>query len=247
MEKLDTLPIPPGAAVVVLTGAGISAESGIPTFREKGGLWEKYDAYRLATPEGFRDDPLRLWQFYSERRRAMITAKPNPAHYALASLETYVKQRGDFLLVTQNVDGLHRLAGSQNIVEIHGNIFRTKCSNPECKGWYEPFDDQSSYMDAVPLCEICGSPLRPDVVWFGEIIDSMLEFRVQQALQACDFFIAVGTSGTVYPAAGYVQLAADAGAETILVNAEAPHNIAYFNKFFQGPAARVLPKLLGTA
>ena len=244
MENLDKLKIPLNISVVVLTGAGISAESGIPTFREKGGLWEKYDAYKLATPEGFMEDPLKVWQFYSERRQAIARAKPNAGHQALAKLESYLKQKGEFLLVTQNVDGLHQQAGSQNIIEVHGNIFRTKCSSQSCKGYYEPFEDTGIYMDEVPVCKHCGAYLRPDVVWFGEIIDSMLEFRIQQALKHCDLFIAVGTSGTVYPAAGYVQLAVDSGAETVLINAEPPHNIAFFNRFYQGKASVILPEIL---
>ncbi len=245
MKRLKTLPIHPGDSVVVLTGAGISAESGIPTFREKGGLWEKYDAYKLATPEGFKTDPLRVWQFYSERREAIQKCEPNAAHQALVSLESYMAKKGEFLLVTQNVDALHQRAGSKNILEIHGNIFRTRCSNPDCEGWYQPFEDTDLHMDEVPKCKICGAPLRPDVVWFGEPIDPMLEFRVQQALRSCDYFIAIGTSGTVYPAAGYVQTAGDAGARTVLINAEAPHNIAFFKEFYQGPATKILPALLG--
>ena len=245
MDRPVKLPIPPGASIVVLTGAGISAESGIPTFREKGGIWEKHDAYKLATPEGFKENPLKVWRFYSERRQAILDCKPNAAHYALTSLESYVEKKGGFLLITQNVDALHARAGNKNIVEIHGNIFRTKCSNPECKAWYQSFDDTNSYMDDVPKCKICGAPLRPDVVWFGEIIDSMLQFRVHQAMQACDFFITIGTSGTVYPAAGYVQIALDAGAETILINADSPENLEFFKYFYQGPAAKILPALLG--
>jgi len=245
MEKLKTLPIPPGASIVVLTGAGISAESGIPTFREKGGLWEKYDVYRLATPEGFAEAPLKVWQFYSERRQSILGCKPNVAHYSLASLESYVEKRGSFLLITQNVDALHQRAGSKNVLEIHGNIFKTKCSNPKCKGWYQAFDDTDLHTDNVPVCEICGAPLRPDVVWFGEMIDPMLEFQVQQSLGSADFFITIGTSGTVYPAAGYVQTASDAGAETILINAESPHNLEFFRQFYQGKATKILPALLG--
>lgn len=245
MERLTTLPIPPGAAVVVLTGAGISAESGIPTFREKGGIWENYDVYKLATPEGFRDNPLKVWQFYSERRLAILECKPNVAHFALAKLETYVEKRGSFVLITQNVDNLHQRSNSKNLVEIHGNIFRTKCSNPRCKGYHQPFEDTGGHKNEVPVCKDCGEPLRPDVVWFGEMIDPMLEFRVQQALRAADFFITIGTSGTVYPAAGYVQTASEAGAETILINAEPPHNLAFFKRFYQGPATKIFPALLG--
>ena len=246
MSEIKQLGIKPYDRVVVLTGAGISAESGIPTFRERGGIWQKYDAYKLATFDAFKDDPLLVWKFYSQRRNDILQAKPNEGHIALVALERYLKGKGSFLLVTQNVDGLHHKAGSENVLELHGNIFRTRCSNPECSEFRHPFKDENLYMERVPTCDKCGAALRPDVVWFGEMIDPDIEARVIDALNNATVFIAIGTSGVVYPAAGYVQIAALAGARTILVNKEIPHNAASFQEFYRGEAAKILPILLGS-
>jgi len=224
--------------LLVLTGAGISAESGVPTFRDANGLWNSHRFEDLASPEGFAADPLLVWKFYSQRRRGLDNVKPNAAHHTLVDVEQRLGDR--FLLVTQNVDGLHAAAGSRRMVEMHGNIMRTKCSG--CRR--VPFDDRASH-DALPPCDACGEPLRPDVVWFGEAIPP-------HALQAIDgflnrgtnlVFLAVGTSGVVYPAAGLVDVVRRAGGASWLVNAEAPANVSRFDHVEIGPAGTVLPAL----
>jgi NAD-dependent deacetylase len=227
--------------LLVLTGAGISAESGVPTFRDSNGLWNNHRFEELASPEGFAADPVLVWKFYSQRRRGLDDVQPNAAHRALVDVE---QQLGDrFFLVTQNVDGLHAQAGSKRMVEMHGNIMRTKCiACPRV-----PFADRASH-EAPPPCEECGDRLRPDVVWFGEAIPT-------HALQAIeDFlnrrgkrlvFLAVGTSGVVYPAAGLVDVVKRTGGESWLVNAEAPANASRFDHVEIGPAGTVLPKLFG--
>ena len=235
-----------GTRLLVLTGAGVSAESGVPTFRDANGLWESHPIEQVATPEGFDADPRLVWRFYSERRRKAKTVRPNPGHTALAEAETRMGDR--FLLVTQNVDGLHRRAGSRRLVEIHGNLFETQCSVCE----RAPFPDDREYLGEAPRCEECrargkGGLLRPAVVWFGEVLDPM---RLQRISAFMDegrsgrlVFLAVGTSGVVYPAAGLVLQARAAGGEAWLVNAEPPHNASAFHRFVQGPSGKVLPGL----
>jgi NAD-dependent deacetylase len=232
--------------LLVLTGAGISAESGVPTFRDASGLWENHPVEKVATPEGFEEDPRLVWRFYSERRRKAKTVRPNSGHAALAVAEARMSDR--FLLVTQNVDGLHRRAGSVRLVEIHGNLFETRCSS--CHR--EPFPDDREYLDDPPRCEECAAHgrnglLRPAVTWFGEILDPMHLHRistfVEEARAGRLVFLAVGTSGLVYPAAGLVLQARAAGAEAWLVNAEAPDNLRAFHHFVQGPSGKVLPDL----
>lgn len=233
------------ASVVVVTGAGVSAESGIATFRDKGGIWEQCDLERVATPEGFAADPDLVWRFYSERREQVLRCEPNPAHRAIAALERYLEPRGRFLLVTQNVDGLHQRAGSRAVLPIHGSLLRTRCSNDACGT--RPFADERSYENGAPRCPECGSLRRPDVVWFGEYLDPEMERRARLAIADCDLFLAAGTSGVVYPVAGYVEIAADMGVPRILVNLEPPANLRAFTSFFQGKAGDILPVLLGTA
>jgi NAD-dependent deacetylase len=236
--------------VLVLTGAGVSAESGIPTFRAAGGLWEKYPLEQVASPDGFRKDPKLVWRFYSERRAQAKHCTPNPGHRALAELEATL---GDRLLVaTQNVDGLHRRAGSTRIVELHGNLFKSRCSR--CPRL--PFDDEEAYVDGkVPACAQCEArgefaPLRPHIVWFGEILDpadlDRVDTFMRRASRARFVFLAAGTSGTVYPAAGYVDVARHLGAETWLVNAEPADNASRFEHFVQGASGQVLPSLFAT-
>ncbi|HSD27259.1 MAG TPA: Sir2 family NAD-dependent protein deacetylase, partial [Vicinamibacteria bacterium] len=209
--------------LLVLTGAGVSAESGVPTFRDAGGLWENHPVEQVATPEGFEEDPRLVWRFYSERRRRAKTVAPNAGHAALADAESRMGDR--FLLVTQNVDGLHRRAGSIRLVEIHGNLFETSCTG--CRR--EPFSDELEYLGDPPRCEECAAQgrrglMRPAVVWFGEVLDPMRLHRVSSFVdEACGgrlVFLAVGTSGLVYPAAGMVLQARAAGAEAWLVNTE---------------------------
>lgn len=232
--------------LLVLTGAGVSAESGVPTFRDAHGLWENHPVEKVATPEGFEEDPRLVWRFYSERRRKAKTVRPNSGHAALAVAEARMSDR--FLLVTQNVDGLHRRAGSVRLVEIHGNLFETRCSG--CRR--EPFPDDREYLGEPPRCEECAGRgrvglLRPAVVWFGEVLDPMHLHRisvfVEEARAGRLVFLAVGTSGLVYPAAGMVLQARAAGAEAWLVNSEAPDNVRAFHHFVQGPSGQVLPDL----
>lgn len=232
--------------LLVLTGAGVSAESGVPTFRDAHGLWENHPVEKVATPEGFEEDPRLVWRFYSERRRKAKTVRPNSGHAALAVAEARMSDR--FLLVTQNVDGLHRRAGSIRLVEIHGNLFETRCSG--CRR--EPFPDEREYLGDPPRCEECAAHgrlglLRPAVVWFGEVLDPMHLHRVsvfvEEARAGRFVFLAVGTSGLVYPAAGMVLQARAAGAEAWLVNIEPPDNARAFHHFVQGPSGQVLPDL----
>ena len=238
----------PETRLLVMTGAGVSAESGIPTFRSAGGLWESYPVEKVASPEGFEEDPELVWRFYSDRRARALECEPNPGHRALADAEARLGDR--FLLVTQNVDGLHARAGSRKLVEIHGNLFQTRCS--VCSR--EPFDDDKRYAAGpLPWCEICGrtgrrSLLRPHIVWFGEMLDARHLERVEAFLQDGErgslVYLAVGTSGVVYPAAGLVSAARAHGARTWLVNAEPPDNLRAFDEFIQGPSGRILPELL---
>jgi NAD-dependent deacetylase len=234
--------------VLVLTGAGVSAESGIPTFRDANGLWERHRVEDVASPEGFRRDPTLVWRFYSQRRAAALRCAPNPGHDALVALERRLGDR--FLLATQNVDGLHRRAGSQRLVELHGNLFTSRCAR--CRR--APFPDETVYADGtVPACSDCHGrgdfgPLRPHIVWFGEGLDSadldrVADFVARGAAHRL-LFLAVGTSGNVYPAAGMVDEVASAGGDTWLVNAEPPTNVSRFEHFVQGPSGVILPQLL---
>jgi NAD-dependent deacetylase len=231
-------------ALLVLTGAGVSAESGLPTYRGTGGLWRSLPFERLASPEGFRTDPALVWRFYSERREAALRAEPNPGHRALSEVERRLGDR--FLLVTQNVDGLHRRAGSNRLIEIHGRLLATRCSRcprPET-------EDRTAYAEGtVPPCERCGAPLRPAVVWFGEALDPDLLAAIDRFLERWRrgrlLFLAAGTSGAVWPAAGLVDLARRAGAETWLVNAEPAENSGRFQHVRHGLSGTLLPELLG--
>jgi len=226
--------------LLVLTGAGVSAESGVPTFRDANGLWESHSIEEVATPEGFDRNPALVWRFYSERRRKAKTVLPNPGHVALAAVEERMGDR--FLLVTQNIDGLHHRAGSRRVTEIHGSLFRTRCFDCE----REPFADAAERGE-VPRCEACSGRLRPAVVWFGEMIDPGILREISRFLDEARrgrlVFLAVGTSGAVYPAAGLVLEARARGGEAWLVNAEPPENRGAFHHFVQGPSGKVLPTL----
>jgi NAD-dependent deacetylase len=247
---MTRLPIEPGTRVLVLTGAGVSAESGIPTFRGVGGLWNGVPVQEVASPEGFRADALRVWRFYSERREAMAGAQPNAGHRALASLEERLGD--DFLLVTQNIDGLHSQAGSKRVIELHGNLFQTRCVR--CNR--APFADPKGYPpEHLPACGQCHArgefaPLRPSVVWFGERLDPTHLERIERFLRAARkgplHFLAVGTSGQVSPAAELVQAARTCGGRTWLVNAEAPRNAEAFDQLLLGQSGNLLPNLLAS-
>lgn len=221
--------------VVVLTGAGISAESGIRTFRGADGLWEGNRIEDVASPEGFVRDPATVYRFYNERRRQLISPdiQPNAAHVALAELEAELGD--DFLLVTQNIDDLHKRAGSKRILPMHGELRKTRCVS--C-GDVPDFDGDFDHQTICPSCGVAGH-LRPHVVWFGEMPLYMDE--IYAALMACDVFAAIGTSGHVYPAAGFVEVATNAGAETVEINLEKSAVHSSFEQTLYGPATAQVP------
>jgi NAD-dependent deacetylase len=227
-----------GLRICVLTGAGVSAASGLPTFREPGnGLWAKYDPYKLATPEAFRARPDEVHEFYNLRRRFLCEAQPNAAHRALASLERKLAQSGGHLtIITQNVDDLHERGGSVNVLHIHGELLKARCSS--CGGMFRWTSDLSR-QDKCPGCGVMGN-LRPHVVWFGEE-PFLIDEAIAAATQA-DLFVAIGTSGSVYPAAGLVGLAAEHGVRTCEINVEPSENYRQFDERLYGPAEEVVPK-----
>ncbi len=221
--------------VCVLTGAGVSAESGVPTFREaQDGLWAQYRAEELATPDAFLADPALIWRWYRWRRQIVTEAQPNPGHIALARLAKFVPR---LTLVTQNVDNLHQRAGSRDVIEFHGNIFEDRC-----------YADRTLHVGDesldVPVCPDCGGHLRPGVVWFGEAIP---EHALEQSCAAaadCDVFLSVGTSSFVYPAAGLVDLARQNGAVVAEINPNPTMYAAHFDFALAGNSGAVLPKLV---
>jgi NAD-dependent deacetylase len=223
---------------VVLTGAGVSKESGIPTFRGKNGLWKEFRAQELATPEAFNRNPALVWEFYEFRRALVSRAVPNQAHVALAALEARVPH---FCLITQNVDGLHARAGSKNILELHGNLFRTRCIG--CGALEESFAVPIA-QKLPPLCHHCGGLLRPDVVWFGEPLPAGVMNQAFEEAGQCEAMLVIGTSGLVFPAAGLPGLAKDAGAFLIEINPESTPLSPMADVCLRGPAASVLPRLL---
>lgn len=230
--------------LLVLTGAGVSAESGVPTFRGMDGLWENHPIEDVASPQGFQKDPLLVWRFYSQRRAGAAAVKPNPGHDALVAWERHLGDR--FLLATQNVDGLHLRAGSQRVVEMHGNLFKTRCSM--CSR--APFEDTTVYAaGTVPGCKDCGGLLRPHIVWFGEYLDpedlQRIEAFARRGVRSGGrlVFLAAGTSGLVYPAAGIVDNVRAAGGETWLVNLDPAQNSGSFEHVVTGKSGEVLPKL----
>jgi len=223
--------------VVVLTGSGISAESGVPTFRDaQTGLWARYDPVELATPEAFERDPRLVWEWYAWRRELVGEATPNPGHAALAELECRVP---DFTLLTQNVDGLHRRAGSQNVIELHGNIMRSKCSVEGVL--VEPREDDTG---VPPSCPICGAFLRPDVVWFGEALPAEAIEDAFDAARECDVFFSIGTSGLVQPAASLAFEARRHGSMIIEINPDKTPLTRNTEYALRGRAGELLPVLV---
>ena len=227
--------------VLVLTGAGVSAESGVPTFRGMSGLWEGHRVEEVASPEGFAADPLLVWKFYSLRREGASKVQPNPGHVAIAELE---QRLGDhFLLATQNVDGLHARAGSRRMLAIHGELFQSRCEHCNV-----PFDDANTYFAApLPRCAKCDGAIRPHIVWFGEALDQAHLDRVGEFIGNAGknlVFVAVGTSGQVYPAAGFVDAARSVGGKTVLVDvAPSDDSSARFDEVVRGKSGEVLPRL----
>lgn len=226
--------------IAVLTGAGVSAESGVPTFRDaQTGLWAKFRAEDLATPEAFLRNPRMVWEWYLHRRETLTHVEPNPGHYALAEIEHRLPE---FTLITQNVDGLHARAGSRNIIELHGNILRTKCF------------DAGHLIDALaddnrvpPHCPICDSPLRPDVVWFGEMLPAGAMESATDAAGNCELFLNIGTSAMVYPAAELPDIARRAGVVVVEINPD-PSPVALFADFtLAAPSGVALPALVRAA
>lgn len=221
-------------SIVILTGAGISAESGLGTFRDLDGIWTKYPLEDLATPEGFARNPEFVQGFYNSRRRGLLEARPNPAHEALARLEA--EWPGKVLVITQNVDDLHERAGSKNVLHMHGELRKARCA--AC-GHADPFDTDITIDMACKACGATGR-MRPHVVWFGEIPFHLDEIEV--ALLSCQVFAAIGTSGEVYPAASFVQAAKHAGAKTFELNLEASQQAWAFDVHANGPASQVVPE-----
>ncbi len=220
--------------VVVLTGAGISAESGVPTFRGEGGLWRQHRALDLATPQAFARDPRLVWEFYNWRREVLGPLEPNPGHNALVKLEQRVPQ---FTLITQNIDGLHARAGSRNILELHGNIWHVRCL-----GCGKVAEDRS-VLPLMPRCPGCGALLRPHVVWFGESLDPSILSTAFEAVQHAEIVMVIGTSGTVEPAASMGMVAKRKGAYLVEINLEPTPFTTLYDTSILGKSGEILPMI----
>jgi NAD-dependent deacetylase len=223
--------------IAVLSGAGISKESGIPTFRDAlTGYWENYEPEKLATRQGFLSDPPLVWRWYAERRRKLEEVQPNPGHYALATLETFKP----VTIITQNIDGLHRLSGSSTVIELHGNLRHYKCLDCE-KPTTIPLED---LREEPPLCGHCSGLIRPDVVWFGEYLPVDALRQAEATARSCDLMLVVGTSGLVYPAAGLPMLAKEFGATLVEVNPDETAITDRMDISLRGASGVVLPELV---
>ena len=246
-KHLFIMRLTPQDRLFVLTGAGVSAESGLATFRGSGGLWNGHRVEDVATPEAWQADPELVWRFYSMRRRDALAVQPNAAHIALAQIEQKIDQQKSnqdparFYLCTQNVDDLHERAGSGRIHHMHGSLFQSRCVRCE-----RPFADHSLYESAVtlPTCKDCGAPVRPHIVWFGEIPLDM--DGIYRELERATILLVVGTSGSVYPAAGFVHIARQRSIRTIYIGPEEPLNADAFDEITLGTAAQTLPSMLRT-
>lgn len=220
-------------SIVVLTGAGVSAESGLKTFRDNDGLWENHRVEDVCTPEAFTHNPALVQAFYNARRRQLVQeAKPNQAHIDLANFES--RFQGKFTLVTQNVDNLHEQAGSKNLLHMHGELLKVRCTRTQQAYFWE---DDITPDSQCPCCNQCGT-LRPDIVWFGEIPMHMT--TIEAALYDADLFVSIGTSGNVYPAAGFVQMAKAAGAYCVELNLEPSAAYSLFDDCISGPATKIV-------
>ncbi|KAK7574285.1 hypothetical protein V9T40_011476 [Parthenolecanium corni] len=250
--------------ILILTGAGVSAESDIPTFRGSGGFWRKYQAQMLATPQAFKKSPSLVWEFYHYRRELVLTKSPNKAHVAIADFEKQCENENrKFTLITQNIDGLHAAAGSKNIIELHGSLFETRClscgeirinrDSPICaslSGRGAPDIDERSVKDIpveeLPRCknEQCGGLLRPNVVWFGEGLDPNVLSKTEEVLENCDVCLVIGTSSVVYPAAAFAPRLVKKGVPVAEFNLETTPCTSNFQFHFDGPCSQTIPEAL---
>lgn len=226
--------------VCVLSGAGISQESGVPTFRGDDGLWKNYRAEELATAEAFYNDPVLVWEWYESRRELMLSAEPNPGHHAIVRLED---EKPGFTLITQNIDGLHKMAGSRSVVEMHGNIWEVRCT---LTGEVEE-NREVPFAKIPPVCKSTGEMARPNVVWFGEVIPPGVIQRCLDGIEACDVLLVVGTSGVVHPASALAGEAKRLGKKVIELNLEATPNSPLCDISLMGKSGEVLPLLVGSA
>lgn len=249
--------------IAIITGAGVSAESGVPTFRGVAGQWRKWKPQDLATPEAFSRNPSRVWEFYHHRREVTLSKSPNAAHYAIAECEARLSKQGrSVVVITQTIDGLHRRAGSKHVLEIHGNLFKTRCiscgtvkanhNSPICaslqgKGSPDPeASDAQIPVNDLPRCEDseCTGLLRPDVIWFGETLDSNILTQVEEELDVCDLCLVVGTSSVVYPAAMFGPQVASRRVPVAEFNTNITPNTTYFTHHIRGPCGTTLPLAL---
>ncbi|XP_059580378.1 NAD-dependent protein deacylase sirtuin-5, mitochondrial [Alligator mississippiensis] len=249
--------------IAIITGAGVSAESGVPTFRGAGGFWRKWPAQELATPEAFARNPSRVWEFYHYRREVMLSKKPNPAHIAIAECESRLSKQGrSVVVITQNIDELHRRAGTKHLLEIHGSLFKTRCTS--CRNVTENYkspicaalagkgapgreiEDAKIPVEDLPRCEEpgCNGLLRPHVVWFGETLDSDILTEVEKELEICDLCLVVGTSSVVYPAACFAPQVSARGVPVAEFNMQTTPATEKFRFHFSGPCGTTLPPAL---
>jgi NAD-dependent deacetylase len=230
--------------IVIMTGAGISVASGLPTYRGRGGLWGAVDVESHVTAAAMEAKPSKVWEFFAHVRRQIAEAAPNAGHYAIARAEARLRADQTLTVLTQNVDGLHSLAGSRHVVELHGSLRRTRCTRCD----YARAEELATSPRDCPSCPTCGAPLRPDVVLFDEALSVDAEWAAKKSLRDCDLFVAVGTSGTVSPASNFVRAAQYAGARTVFVNLEpmSPNNPA-FSEVVLGRSEELLPELLGAS
>ncbi|WP_297551228.1 NAD-dependent protein deacetylase [Thermococcus sp.] len=228
---------------IAFTGAGISAESGVPTFRGFNGLWKRYRSEELATPEAFQRDPHLVWEFYRWRMKKILGAKPNPAHYSLAELERLGIIKA---VITQNVDDLHREAGTRNLIELHGNIFRVRCTSCDYRENLKESGRVNEFVESreLPKCPRCGSLLRPDVVWFGEALPKDVLEKAFNLAERADVVVVIGTSGVVYPAAYIPYIVKEHGGKVIEVNVERSGITPIADVFLRGKAGEILPKIV---
>lgn len=230
--------------IIILTGAGVSAASGLPTYRGAGGIWSGIDPDQFATAAALQRDPAKVWRFFADMRARIATVSPNAAHLAIATAERRLNANQRLTILTQNVDGLHGLAGSRDVVELHGSLRRSRCTRCD----YRRDEDLSSAPTECPACPTCSAPMRPDIVLFDELLSVEAERAAKQALRECGIFIAAGTSGTVSPASSFARAADYGGARTLFVNLEPMDPPSrYFHEVYLGRAESLLPLLLGTA